>query len=174
MDINKNIEELKVNINNIIINFKINISKVNNDIELINLLKIKYKNKIEQVSKISHIELNDNNSIVITPIEKELVKNIEDSIKNQKLDLSLMNMGTHLIILKQQLNKDKKNKIIKLINKEGEICKIKIRNLRRNILSNIKTTDKNINKNNIKNIEIIINKNILLIDKICIEKIKNL
>lgn len=166
------IEKLKYNINNILDKFKNNIKKINNEVDLLNIIKVKYKNKLEPVSKISHIKLDEKNNIIIIPLEKEFVKLIEESIKKQNLEISLINKGDHLIILKQHIDKEKKIKFIKFLKSESENCKIKIRIFRRELLKDLKNKEND--KNYINNIEIIINKNIILIDEIFKNKIKNL
>lgn len=170
--IEKSIDKLKFNIDNILDKFKNNIKKINNEFELLNIIQIKYKNKLEIISKISHIKLDEKNNIVITPLEIEFLKLIEEAIKKQNLEISLINMGEYLIILKQQMTKEKKIKFIKFIKNEAENCKIKIRNYRREIMKIFK--NKKENKSYKNNIENIVNNNILLIDKIIQDKIKNL
>lgn len=170
--IEKEIEKLKYDISNILNKFKDNTNKINNDVELLNIIKVKYKNKLEPISKISHISLDEKENIIITPSEIELVKLIEDKIKKQNLELSLINMGKYLIILKQQINNEKKIKFIKFLKNELENCKIKIREYRRNIIKLLKI--KKIDKIYKNSIESIINESILLIDEVFKNKIKNL
>ncbi|WP_259292903.1 ribosome recycling factor [Candidatus Nasuia deltocephalinicola] len=171
---NKNFENLKNKINEIIELFKEKIKKINlinNYKFLINKIEIQenegnFKKKLLDLSEISK---DYENNIIIKPFKKENIKIIVDKLKKIKKDINLTTFKDFIKINKEIATIEKKNNLIKIIKNEKELLKILIRNLRKKENEKYK---KDLKEKKI--IQKIIDDNIEKVENISLEKIKNI
>ncbi|WP_259292771.1 ribosome recycling factor [Candidatus Nasuia deltocephalinicola] len=160
---NKNFENLKKKINELIELFKEKIKKIN--------LEDNYEyiiNKIE-ILELSEITKDNKNNLIIKPFKKENMKEIINKLKKIKKDINLTTFKDFIKINKEIKTIEKKNNLIKTIKNEKELLKILIRNLRKKENEKYKN-----NLNEKKTIQKIIDDNIEKIENISLEKIKNI
>ncbi len=171
---NKNFENLKNKINELIESFKNKIKKINleNNYKFI-LEKIEIfeneNNLKKNIFYLSEITKDNKNNIIIKPFKKENIKEIVDKLKKIKKNINLTTFKDYIKINKEIITIEKKNDLIKIIKNEKELLKILIRNLRK------KENEKH--KKELKEkkiIQKIIDDNIKKIEDICLENIKNI
>ncbi|WP_259285928.1 ribosome recycling factor [Candidatus Nasuia deltocephalinicola] len=171
---NKNFENLKNKINELIKIFEEKIKKINSEDNyrfIVNNIKIsESENKLKKnILELSEITKDNENNIIITPFKKENIRKIVDKLKNIKKDINLTTFKDFIKINKEIITIEKKNNLIKIIKNEKELLKILIRNLRKKENEKYK---KDLKEKKI--IQKIIDNNIEKIENISLEKIKNI
>lgn len=146
---------------------KINFLSKKNIIEEI---EINFNDKKEKIKKISTIELDKENNIIIIPFYKELkniiLKSISRLIKNDSI---IVNKEFLKILNNKIIGLDEKNELIRYIKKEKELVKNVIKEIRRKEINGIEKDFKK--KKSIQEVVDIYNSKI---DKFCEEKIKKI
>ncbi len=171
---NKNFENLKNKINELIELFKNKIKKINLEdnykfiIDKIEIIE-NGNNLKKKILDLSEITKDNENNIIIKPFKKENIKIIVDKLKKIKKDINLTTFKDFIKISKEIKTIEKKNNIIKIIKNEKESLKILIRNLRKKENEKYK---KDLKEKKI--IQKIIDDNIEKIENISLEKIKNI
>lgn len=108
------------------------------DLNLVKKITIKYKNKIEKINDVSTFNVKTPYLIHIFPINNEMLKIIEISVRNTLPYANISNDGEKIIIQISIPNSDKRKILEKKIKSLGEEKKIKLRNIRRNCNNQIK------------------------------------
>lgn len=85
------------------------------------------------INQIANLSAPDPRSIVIQPWDKNLIKDIEDAIRNSDLNLNPVNNGELIRINIPILTEERRKDLMKQVKNEGENSKISIRNIRREI-----------------------------------------
>ncbi len=169
----RNFENLKKKINELIELFKNKIKKINlenNNKFIIEEIKILEENDTKKrLTDISEITKDNENNIIIKPFKKEDIKKIINVLKSIKKSINLTTYKNFIKINKEITTIEKKNELIKIIKNEKELIKILIRNLRKKENEKYK---KKIKEKKI--IQKIIDETIEKIDDISLEKIKNI
>jgi len=80
----------------------------------------------------------DSQTIKIESWDKSVLQNIEKAIYDADLWFTPVNQGDRIMIKIPPMTEERRKDIVKLIKKELEECKIKIRNIRHEILKKIK------------------------------------
>ncbi|WP_259286064.1 ribosome-recycling factor [Candidatus Nasuia deltocephalinicola] len=171
---NKEFENLKNKISEYIELFKNKIKKINlenNNKFIINNIEIleNETNIKKKLIDLSEITKDDKNNIIIKPFKKENIKEIINKLNKMKKDINLTTFKDHIKINKEIITIEKKNNLIKTINKEKEFLKILIRNLRKKENEKCK---KDLKEK--KLVQKIIDESIKKIENIVLEKIKNI
>ena len=164
---NKCIFSLKSELN------KLSINKINTD--LIDNVKISYSNDSYLLKHISSLYF-DKNILTIKPFDKKLLNIIYKSLIDLNLDLNINVISDYIKISLPNPSEERRKFFVEKINKLGENFKISIRNIRRDVIHEIKFKTKNseLSKDSekmlIKEVEDIINKNIKSVDDLIARK----
>jgi ribosome recycling factor len=113
---------------------------------LVEPLKVSYYGTDTPVSQVANVALADARSITITPFEKNLVGPIEKAILASDLGLTPNTAGNVIRINLPPLTEERRRELSKHVAHEGENGKVAVRNVRRDVLHQIKELlkDKNI------------------------------
>ena len=98
---------------------------------ILNKLKVEYYGVPTPMQQVGNISVPEARTIVITPWEASLLKEIEKAILCSDLGLTPNNDGKSVILNFPELTEERRKELVKDIKKKGENTKVAIRNVRR-------------------------------------------
>lgn len=98
---------------------------------ILNKLKVEYYGVPTPMQQVGNISVPEARTIVITPWEVSLLKDIEKAILCSDLGLTPNNDGKSVILNFPELTEERRKDLVKDIKKKGENTKVAIRNVRR-------------------------------------------
>lgn len=98
---------------------------------ILNKLKVEYYGVPTPIQQVGNISVPEARTIVITPWEASLLKEIEKAIMCSDLGLNPNNDGKSVILNFPELTEDRRKELVKDIKKKGENAKVAVRNIRR-------------------------------------------
>ena len=101
-------------------------------------IKVKYYGSIVPLSQVANINTEDARTIKVSPWEKEMVNSIEKAIMSSDMGLNPNTAGQIIRIVLPPLTEERRKDLVKVVRDETENIKISIRNIRREVLSDIK------------------------------------
>lgn len=105
-------------------------------------IMVEYYGSMTPLTQVSTVTVPDARSIMITPWEKKLIKDIEKAIIDSPLGIMPENNGEVIRIGIPPLTEDRRKDLVKQIKNEAEEAKISIRNARRDAIDAIKKSIK--------------------------------
>lgn len=123
---------------------------------ILNKIKVDYYGAPTPLQQVGNISVPEARTIVISPWEASLLKEIEKAIICSDLGLTPNNDGKSIILNFPELTEERRKELVKDIKKKGENAKVAIRNVRRdaNDAMKKKNKDSEISDDELKNIEI--------------------
>jgi ribosome recycling factor len=118
--------------------------------------------------------------LTVTPWEKNMVPVIEKAIINSDMGLNPATAGEVIRVPLPALTEERRKDLIKIVKQEGEGAKIAIRNIRRDVLGDVKDLlkDKEITEDDERaaqaDVQKITDKYVAEVDKLLVEKEKDL
>lgn len=110
--------------------------------KLLDGIMVTYYGNPTPLTQVGTITLPDARSIVITPWEKQIIKNIEKAIIDSSLGIMPENNGEVIRIGIPPLTEERRMQLVKQVKAEVEEAKIAIRNARRDAIDKIKKSIK--------------------------------
>lgn len=95
-----------------------------------------------QVKAVAAISVADAKSLVIEPWDKNLVREMENTIRNAGLGVSVVNEGNFLRLVLPQLTEDNRKMLVKLMNEKVEEARISARSVREKVKEKIIDAEK--------------------------------
>lgn len=131
------------------------------------------KTPLKQLASISVV---DGNELLIKPFDKSTLKEIERGINEANLGFNPINSGESIRIVMPTLTEDRRKELVKQAKEMGEDTRVTVRNLRRDILDNIRKDKlpEDEEKTLEKNVQDMVNEYNKKIDSIFDEKEKEL
>jgi ribosome recycling factor len=105
---------------------------------LIEHLKVDYYGSDTPLSQVANIAVEDGRTLVVSPWEKTMVQPIEKAIHKSDLGLTPMTAGTIIRIPMPALTEDRRRDITKILRADAENARVAVRNVRRDVMSDIK------------------------------------
>jgi len=105
---------------------------------LIEHLKVDYYGNDTPLSQVANIAVEDGRTLVVSPWEKTMVQPIEKAIHKSDLGLTPMTAGTIIRIPMPALTEDRRRDITKILRADAENARVAVRNVRRDVMSDIK------------------------------------
>ncbi|PIS42111.1 MAG: ribosome recycling factor [Candidatus Kerfeldbacteria bacterium CG08_land_8_20_14_0_20_40_16] len=84
----------------------------------------------------------DSTCLLIQPWDKSILKDVEKAIQKSDLGIQPVNEGQQIRIKIPPLTEEKRKELIKIVNERVEETKIAIRNIRENVLKEMKNQEK--------------------------------
>jgi ribosome recycling factor len=109
---------------------------------LVEHLKVEYYGSDVPLSQVANIAIEDARTIVVSPWEKQMVQAIEKAVFKSDLGLTPMTAGTVIRIPLPPLTEERRRDIIKVIKQEAENARVAVRNVRREVLADVKDMQK--------------------------------
>ncbi len=143
---NKQIRKLKTELDKIVDfhqeNLKaIRAGRVNS--QLIEQVKVDYYGVETPLQQVASVTVQDARTVVITPWEKDNLVNVENAIKTSDLGVNPVNDGQAIRLVFPALTEERRNELIKLVGKNTEEARIKVRQKREETWSQIQEAEKN-------------------------------
>jgi ribosome recycling factor len=105
---------------------------------LVEHLKVDYYGSEVPLQQVASIAVEDGRTLVISPWEKTVVQAIEKAIFKSDLGLTPMTAGTVIRIPMPPLTEERRREITKVLRHDAENARIAIRNVRRDVMNDIK------------------------------------
>ena len=105
---------------------------------LVENLKIDFYGSETPLSQVSNIAIEDARTIVITPWDKNTVSAVEKAIHKSDLHLTPMTAGSVIRVPLPPLTEERRRDILKVVRQDAENGKVSVRNVRRDVLSDVK------------------------------------
>ena len=98
---------------------------------ILDKLKIDYYGSPTPMQQVANISVPEARTILISPWESSMLKEIEKAIMCSDLGLNPNNDGKSIILNFPELTEDRRKDLVKDIKKKGENAKVAVRNIRR-------------------------------------------
>lgn len=106
--------------------------------KILDSIRVDYYGSAAPISNVANISVPDARTIVITPWEKSMFKEIEKAIINSELGITPENNGEVIRISIPPLTEDRRKALVKQSKGEAEQAKISVRNARRDAIEALK------------------------------------
>ena len=101
-------------------------------------IKVEYYGSLAPLSNVANVSVPDARTIVITPWEKSMFKEIEKAIINSELGITPENNGEVIRLAIPPLTEDRRKSLVKQSKAEAEQAKVSVRNARREAIDGLK------------------------------------
>ena len=98
---------------------------------ILNKIKVEYYGVPTPLQQVGNVSVPEARTILITPWEPSLLKEIEKAILASDLGLTPNNDGKSVILNFPELTEERRKELVKDIKKKGENAKVAVRNVRR-------------------------------------------
>jgi len=106
---------------------------------LLDHITVEYYGSEVPLSQVANISVLDSRTLSVSPWEKPMVQAIEKAIMNSNMGLNPATTGELIRIPLPPLTEERRKDMIKVVRAEGEAAKVAIRNIRRDVLSDVKS-----------------------------------
>lgn len=147
---------------------------------LLEHLTVEYYGSEVPLNQVANITVGDSRTINVTPWEKQMVPVVEKAIINSDMGLNPATAGELIRVPLPPLTEERRKDLIKVVRKEGEATKVAIRNIRRDVLSDVKSLlkDKEITEDEDRgaqdDVQKVTDKYVAQVDELLAEKEKDL
>lgn len=105
---------------------------------LLDTIRVNYYGSEVPLSQVANIGVEDSRTLTVTPWERNTVPDVEKAIMKSDLGLNPSTAGTVIRIPMPQLTEETRKGYIKQARAEAEHTRVAIRNIRRDVLSDVK------------------------------------
>ncbi len=147
---------------------------------LLEHITVDYYGSEVPINQVANISVADARTLTVTPWEKQMVPVVEKAIMTSGMGLNPASAGEVIRVPLPPLTEERRKDMIRIVRQEGEGARVAIRNIRRDVLSDIKTLlkEKEITEDDERrahdDIQKITDKYIAQVDKLLEEKEKDL
>lgn len=97
-------------------------------------IKVDYYNSLTPLKQLATLSVADPSTVVISPWDRSVVKNIEKAIMSSNLGLGVSSDGANIRVTFPPLTEERKKELVKFLHGKAEEAKIAIRNVRHKYL----------------------------------------
>jgi ribosome recycling factor len=105
---------------------------------LLDHIRVDYYGNESPLNQVANVAVEDARTITIVPWEKALVPIIEKAIMKSDLGLTPNSAGTVIRVPLPALTEQRRRDLTKVVNKEAEAARVAIRNVRRDVMHELK------------------------------------
>jgi ribosome recycling factor len=105
---------------------------------LIENMKVDYYGTDTPLNQVARLTVEDARTLVVTPFDKGAVQNIEKAIMKSDLGLMPNTAGTVIRIPMPAMTEERRREMTKIVKHEAENARVAVRNVRRDVLSDVK------------------------------------
>jgi ribosome recycling factor len=105
---------------------------------LLDHLRVSYYGSEVPLNQVANVTVGDARTLTITPWEKTMVAVIEKAIMTSDLGLMPATAGNIIRVPMPQLTEERRREIIKLARQEAEAARVAVRNVRRDLITELK------------------------------------
>ena len=139
---------------------------------------VEYYGAPTQLRQMSQVTVSEGTTLVISPFDKTIIKDIEKALIKAELGVAPNNDGACIRLNFPPLTEERRRETAKEVKKYGEDAKVAIRNVRRDMVDDLKKIEKEENlpedtvKSNQEDIQKLTDKFVGLIDSLVVDKEK--
>lgn len=147
---------------------------------ILNKIKVEYYGVPTPLQQVGNVSVPEARTILITPWETSLLKEIEKAILCSDIGITPNNDGKSIILNFPELTEERRKELVKDIKKKGENAKVAIRNVRRDANDHLKKKLKaseiseDEEKENVEKVQQLTDKYVDKIDKVIESKSKEI
>ncbi len=147
---------------------------------ILNKIKVEYYGVPTPLQQVGNVSVPEARTILITPWETSLLKEIEKAILCSDIGITPNNDGKSIILNFPELTEERRKELVKDIKKKGENAKVAIRNVRRDANDHLKKKLKaseiseDEEKENVEKVQKLTDKYVDKIDKVIESKSKEI
>lgn len=147
---------------------------------ILNKIKVEYYGVPTPLQQVGNVSVPEARTILITPWETSLLKEIEKAILCSDIGITPNNDGKSIILNFPELTEERRKELVKDIKKKGENTKVAIRNVRRDANDHLKKKLKaseiseDEEKENVEKVQKLTDKYVDKIDKVIESKSKEI
>ncbi len=112
------------------------------NVKILDGIMVEYYGSLVPLAQVGTVTVPDAKSIVITPWEKSIIRDIERAIINSPLGITPENNGELIRLGIPPLTEDRRRELVKQVKADAETAKVSIRNARRDTNDAIKKSIK--------------------------------
>ena len=109
---------------------------------LLDHISVDYYGSETPLTQVANVNVEDSRTLTVVPWEKSMVQAIEKAIMKSNLGLNPATAGTIIRVPLPPLTEERRKDMIRLVRQEAEGGRIAIRNIRRDVLSDLKDLKK--------------------------------
>ena len=94
------------------------------------------------LNQVANVTVPEARIIQIQPWEASMLKKIEKAINMSDIGINPTNDGKVIRLIFPELTEERRKDLLKLVNKNGEECRVALRNIRRNLIEDLKKQEK--------------------------------
>ena len=106
-------------------------------------IQVDYWGTPTPIQQMAAVSVSEGRILVISPWEKNQLKNIEKAIQASDIGINPTNDGSVIRLAFPQLTEDRRKELCKSVKKIGEDSKVAVRSIRRDTIEKLKTMKKN-------------------------------
>ncbi len=111
-------------------------------ISLLDRIVVDYYGTRTPLNQLANISTPEPRMLVVTPYDKSAIKNIEHAIQESELGLNPSNDGNIIRLSIPELTEERRQEIVKIVRGMAENGRVAIRNIRRQVMHDIKELKK--------------------------------
>ncbi len=111
-------------------------------VALIEDIKVDYYNNLTPLKQVATLTVPDATTILVSPWDKGVIKNIEKAIVSSGLGFGVSTDGNVVRVTIPPLTEERKKEIVKLLHSKAEEAKVAIRNIRHKFLEEVRSAKK--------------------------------
>jgi ribosome recycling factor len=147
---------------------------------LLEHISVTYYGSATPLSQVANVAVDDSRTLSITPWEQTMIPDIEKAIQNSGLGLNPVTAGKVIRVPLPDLTEERRKDLARLVKHEAEQGRVAVRNIRRDVISDIKALlkEKEISEDDERraeqDIQQLTDKHVADIDKVSEEKQKEI
>lgn len=110
---------------------------------LLEQISVSYYGADTPLNQVANIAVEDSRTLSITPWEPQLVSAIEKAVQNSQLGLNPVTAGRIIRVPLPDLTEERRKDLARLVKHEAEQARVAVRNVRRDVLTELKALLKN-------------------------------
>jgi len=105
---------------------------------LVEHIKVDYYGTDTPLPQVARVTVEDARTLVVTPFDKGVVQSVEKAIMKSDLGLMPNTAGTVIRIPMPAMTEERRKEMVKVVRHEAENARVAVRNVRRDVLSDVK------------------------------------
>ena len=106
---------------------------------LLEQIFVSYYGTDTPLSQVANIGMEDSRTLSVTPWEPQMISDVEKAIQNSELGLNPVTAGKVIRVPLPDLTEERRKDLARLVKQEAEQGRVAVRNVRRDVMSDLKT-----------------------------------
>jgi ribosome recycling factor len=106
---------------------------------LLEQLSVSYYGNNTPLNQVANISVDDARTLSVTPWEPQMISEVEKAIQNSELGLNPVTAGKVIRVPLPDLTEERRKDLARLVKQEAEQSRVAIRNIRRDVISDVKS-----------------------------------